>query len=140
MWVASTPFLSMHKLPPLVVKLHCELPWTRKRCATILVLLSNGVWSIAIAILYKPDPIISNMSAPKYACAHCLQLMSIHRYFCIVVQKGTTKLPWAKGMQSIKLPKFNVASAIISQAFLITAEEVEETGVGCYSEHMIVST
>jgi hypothetical protein len=51
-------------------------------------------------------------SAPKYACPLCLQLITMHQHFCIVQQKGITKLPWAKGMQFMKLPKFNPVSAI----------------------------
>lgn len=51
-------------------------------------------------------------SAPKYACPLCLQLISMHQHFCMVLHKGITKLPWAKGMQFMKLAKFNAASAI----------------------------
>jgi hypothetical protein len=40
-------------------------------------------------------------------------------------------------MQPTKLPKFGF---ILSQAFIITGAEVEETVVGCCSEHRIEST
>jgi hypothetical protein len=52
-------------------------------------------------------------SAPKYGCPVCLQLINTHQHFCIVQQKGITKLPWAKGMQFMKLPKFTAAASAI---------------------------
>lgn len=137
MWVASSASLSAQ-----VATSCCQAPlWTtmtRKRCVAILVLLSNGQWSTAIAILYKLASINIHV-----VLQHMLVLNTCNWCLCTIVSALQCRKaqPSCCGprIQPIKLPKLNAASAIISQAFLITGEEVGETAVGCCNEHMTES-
>jgi len=68
----------------------------------------------------------------------CLfQLLASDVYAPSILKKRRRAQHVGQKMQPTKLPKCGFT---LSQAFIITGEEVEETVVGCYSEHMIEST
>lgn len=84
---ASTINLSRCTMTPLVVKSRSDLQRSSMRYAAILVLISTGRWSIAIAILYKPAP----TNIQHIACHDMLVLVACIWCLCTinsVVQKG----------------------------------------------------